>query len=74
MTPEEAKLAAGGWLRIGEVIRLLGVSRTTVHRLLSSDPPAIRYRVAPGPGQYRECHPDDVRRLLEERRRIHGDQ
>jgi hypothetical protein len=74
-TPDELerKLDAGEWLLPGEVAILLGVNRTTVHWMLAEqDPPAFRYRVRPGRGGYRELHPDDVRRELDARRRVHG--
>jgi DNA-binding GntR family transcriptional regulator len=64
----ERRLDTGDWLLPGEVARLLGVSRTTVHRYLGT---RIRYRHRGG-GRLRECHPDDVRTLLAEARRIHG--
>lgn len=70
----ERRLAAGEWLRPGDVARLLGVARTSVVRMLNADPPQIRYRLKPGTGRHRECHPDDVRRELDARRRVHGDQ
>lgn len=62
------------WLRIGEVAVLLGVSRQTVHRMLTETPPKIRYKVRPGSGEQRECDPDDVRRLYDERHRVYGDE
>lgn len=65
-------LSAGDWLSPGEVAVVLGINRQTVHRLLSSDPPAIRYRLKPGTGQHRECNPLDVQRLLDERSVVHG--
>ncbi|MFI6228857.1 hypothetical protein ACIBCR_16260 [Micromonospora echinospora] len=70
----ERRLAAGEWLRPGDVARLLRASKSTVVRMLDADPPQIRYRLKPGTGRHRECHPGDVRRHLEERRRVHGDQ
>ncbi|MEU1810920.1 hypothetical protein [Micromonospora aurantiaca (nom. illeg.)] len=70
----EERLSRGEWLLPGEVATLLSVSRSTVIRVyLNPDPPKIRYRVRPGSGQYRECHPDDVRRELDARRQVHGD-
>lgn len=60
------RLARGEWLTPGEVAALLDVGRSTVHLWLSSDPPKIRYRTKPF-GTWRECNPDDVRRLLAER-------
>lgn len=64
----EQRLDAGEWLRPGEVATLLDVSRTTVHGLLKRG--EIRYRATPG-GQ-RRCNPEDVRRLLDAARRVHG--
>lgn len=70
----EARLDAGAWLLPGEVAKLLGIDRTTVIRAyLNPDPPKIRYRLRPGSGQYRECHPEDVRRELAARRQVHGE-
>jgi hypothetical protein len=65
-------LDAREWLSPGEVAILLGVNRQTIHRMLSSDPPTIRYRLKPGSGQHRECNPDDVLRLLRDRNVIYG--
>ncbi|WP_431897480.1 hypothetical protein [Micromonospora haikouensis] len=76
-TPEEleARLDEGAWLLPGEVAALLDIDRTTVIRAyLKSSPPKIRYRLRAGSGRYRECHPEDVRRELDARRRVHGDQ
>lgn len=71
----EERLSRGEWLLPGEVGKLLGVSRSTVIRVyLNADPPKVRYRIRPGSGRYRECHPEDVRRELDRRRRVHGDQ
>ncbi len=66
----ERRLNAGEWLLMGEVAALLGVGRTTVHRMLNAG--AIRYRTRPGSGSYRECHPDDVRQQLAARRTVQG--
>jgi hypothetical protein len=66
----ERRLAAGEWLRPGDVALLLKVDRRTVDRLLRAE--RIRYRLVPGTGRYRECHPDDVQRELDDRRRVHG--
>ena len=63
----ERRLNAGEWLKPGSVATLLGMSRGTVHNLLGAR--KIGYRKTPG-GQ-RECDPADVKRLLEERRRVH---
>lgn len=69
----ERRLRAGAWLRPGDVARVLDASRSTVVRMLTADPPLIRWRTKPG-SRHRECHPEDVLRLLAERRRVHGDQ
>jgi excisionase family DNA binding protein len=65
----ERRLDAGEWLRPGEVAALLGIGRTTVHRMLGAG--TIGHRVRPGTGEQRECAPADVRRLLDERRQVH---
>lgn len=72
-TPEELerRLDAREWLLVGEVATLLDVDRTTIHRMLTAAPPRFRYRVRTG-GGYRELHPDDVQRELQNRRTIHG--
>lgn len=70
----ERRLSAGEWLLPGQVAKLLGVDRSTVVRMLAPpESPRIRYRERPGSGRYRECHPEDVRRELEARRRVHGE-
>jgi hypothetical protein len=73
-TPEELELRLdkGEWLLPGDVAILLGVDRSTVVRMLTAEPPKMRFRVRAGAGGYRECHPEDVRRELAERHRIHG--
>lgn len=69
----ERRLAANEWLLVGEVADLLEVDRTTVHRMLTEvDPPAFKYRHRSGRGGYRELDPVDVRRALDERRKVHG--
>ncbi|TCB97598.1 DNA-binding protein [Micromonospora zingiberis] len=70
----ESAARTGEWLRPGDVALVLGVSRTAVVRMLNADPPALRYRIKPGSGRHRECHPDDVIAALEQRRQVHGDQ
>jgi hypothetical protein len=74
-TPEEIerRLDGGEWLRPGDVAILLGVSRKTVDRMLSATPPAMRWRRKPGTGRYREVHPEDVRRELDARRKVVGE-
>lgn len=73
-TPEELerRLDANEWLLVGEVATLLGVDRTTIHRMLTTEPPKFRHKRRAGRGGYRELHPDDVRRELDERRKVHG--
>lgn len=65
----ERRLDAGEWLSPGQVAALLGVARNTVHALLKAG--TIRHRVKPGVGAYRECNPEDVRKLLDARREEH---
>ncbi len=67
----EARLNAGEWLLMGEVAALLGIGRTTVHRMLNAG--TIRYRTRPGSGSYREVHPEDVRKQLAARREVPGE-
>lgn len=62
----EQRLDAGDWLLPGEVATLLGVGRTTMHRMLNDG--TIAYRLQGG-GTWRRCDPDDVRRVLAESRR-----
>lgn len=66
----ERRLDAGEWLRTGEVAALLGQGRTTVHRTLAGGD--IRFRRTVG-GQ-RHCNPEDVRRVLDRTREVHGDE
>lgn len=74
-TPEEIerRLDAGEWLRPGDVAILLGVSRKTVDRMLPDQSPTMRWRRKPGTGRHREVHPEDVRRELDARRNIVGE-
>lgn len=74
-TPEEIEqqLDAGKWLTIGSVATLLDIDRSTVDRMVKAEPPIFRHRLRPGTGGYRELHPEDVRRELIERRKVHGD-
>lgn len=70
----ERALTAGEWLRPADVARVLGVSKSTVVRMLTATPPQLRYRLKSGTGRHREIHPDDVRAALAQRRKVHGDQ
>jgi excisionase family DNA binding protein len=65
----ERRLNAGEWLLMGEVAALLGISRATVHRMLTAG--VLGHRIRPGAGKRRECKPADVRAQLAERRREH---
>lgn len=69
-TELEKRVRAGEWLKTGAVATLLGIGRTKVHTLLGRG--TIRYRVIPG-GIQRVCNPEDVLRLLEDGRRMHGE-
>jgi hypothetical protein len=68
----ERRVRAGEWPTPGDAAILLDVGRKTVDRMLTAG--RIRYRVKPGTGQHRECHPDDVLRELARRRTVHGDE
>ncbi|OKI47250.1 hypothetical protein A6A27_10400 [Micromonospora sp. CB01531] len=70
----ERALDAGEWLRPADVAELLGVSKSTVVRMLNADPPGLRFRRKAGTGRHREVHPEDVRRQLAARRQVHGEQ
>ncbi len=63
--PQELRqqVEAGEWLRGGDVAIVLGLSRSTVHRLLASG--EIGWKLRPG-GKQRWCDPADVLRLLRE--------
>lgn len=63
----EVRVRAGGELSPGQAAVLLRISRSSVDRLLQAG--EIRYTRTPG-GQ-RRCHPEDVLRILAERRRVH---
>lgn len=68
----EKRVRAGEWLKTGSVAQLLGVSRTKAHNMVTSG--EIRYRKMPG-GNQRECNPQDVLQILEERQRVYrGDE
>lgn len=65
----ERRLDAGEELQAGDVAHLLGVDASTIHRWRRAG--KIRHRRIGGIGQ-RVFDPVDVRRLLDESRRIHG--
>lgn len=65
----ERMLGQDAWLSSGQIATLLGRGRTTIWRRLQADD--MRSRKTPG-GQS-EWHPDDVRRLLAEARKVHGE-
>jgi hypothetical protein len=64
----EQMLAAGTWLKSGRIAKLVGRDRTTIWARLKQDD--MRFRLTPG-GQ-KEFHPEDVRRLVDELREVHG--
>lgn len=55
------------WPGPGEVVKLTGLGRTTLHRLLENG--TIGYTRSPG--GHRRCNPDDVRKVLGELEREH---
>ena len=65
----ERRLDAGEWLSGGQVATLLGVGRSTIQRRMADGTLKWRRR---GGGIQRVCDPADVRRLLDESRRVHG--
>lgn len=65
----ERRVRDGAWLKLGAVAKLLEVGRTTAHNMVNAG--LIRYRWTPSRTQ-RECNPEDVVRLLDERRQMHG--
>lgn len=73
-TPDEieAQLDAGTWLTSGQITTLLGRGRTTVWRWLNDldEAGAMRYRETQG--GVREYHPEDVRRMVDDARRVRG--
>jgi IS30 family transposase len=69
-TPDdiERELDAGAWLSSGQISTLLHRGRTTIWRRLQRGD--IRSRQTPGGRS--EWHPEDVRKLVDELRTIHG--
>lgn len=73
LTPEqraglEKRLEAGEWLRPNDVAAVLGLSRSTVQRMMKIG--EIGYRVHP-PSRYRYANPEHVQKLLRDIRREH---
>jgi len=64
----ERRLDAGEWLRPGDVGVLFGRTRYAVDDWMNAG--KLRFRRSPG--GHREAHPEDVRRLLDEQRQVHG--
>lgn len=67
------RLEADDWLTTYEVADLFEVHPTTVHRMLATEPPGMRFRRRHGRGGYREIDPRDVRRELDKREQVHGE-
>ena len=69
-TPSEIEqlLDGNAWLTSGQIAALLGRSRSTMWRRLRK--PDVHWRATPG--GVKEYDPEDVRRLLDESRRVHG--
>lgn len=63
----ERRLDAGEWMTIGDVVAVLGSSRTKVHNMMKSG--LLPFRTKPG-SKYRYCDPVAVKRVLEESRVI----
>lgn len=73
LTPEqraglEKRLEAGEWLRPSDVAGVLGLSRSTVQRMMKIG--NIGHRVHP-PSRYRYANPEHVLKLLREIQREH---
>jgi excisionase family DNA binding protein len=68
--PEDLRrrVMAGEWMRPGDAALALGLSRSTVTRLLDNG--EIRWRLQPG-GKQRWCNPEDLQRLLKEADEVH---
>src|SRR5688572_20525326 len=66
---ELLKRAEGGeWLRTGDVATLLGISRSSAHRLVVDGTIEHKFRIG---GKQRLCNPDDVLRLLNDAEKRH---
>jgi hypothetical protein len=65
----ERALAGGAWLTSGQICTLVGRPRTTMWRRLQQ--PDMHWRPTPG-GRTREYQPEDVRKLVDELRQVHG--
>lgn len=60
------------WLSVGEAAIVLGFgqkNRFMVHRMILNQ--QIRVRFKSGTGRHRLCHPDDLNRILAEKREVH---
>lgn len=68
----EQRLMRGEWLMAGAVATLFGVSRASVKRwiIAGKTPNEQRLRHRELPSGYRECHPDDVRAILQSYRDV----
>ncbi|MEU7171914.1 hypothetical protein [Micromonospora tulbaghiae] len=51
----ETALRGGEWLRPGDVALLLNASNSTVIRMLTANPPEIRFRRKSGAARHRDC-------------------
>jgi hypothetical protein len=69
-TPDEIEqlLAADAWLSSGQIGTLAGVPRTTIWRRLQRGD----IRSKDTAGGHSRWHPEDVRKLVDELRQIHG--
>lgn len=57
----KARVKGGEWLSVGEIAKLLDVSRSTAHRLLADGQISFRKK-----RRYRYGNPDDVLKVLDE--------
>jgi excisionase family DNA binding protein len=53
------------WLQIGEAAVVIGMSRSTVHRMVRNGKIRVRRRPSSGVAGQRELNPEDVRREME---------
>ena len=67
-TPEPAderaalrsRVEAGEWLGPSDVSRLLGISRSSIVRMMNAEPPTLRSKKRISTGKHRIVHPQDV--------------